>query len=321
MENNYNKILLSFVLVNWNTKTLLLQCIKSIREECIGLVVEILVSDNASTDGSVEAVEALKYPDVRVIKNSKNYGFAGGNNIAIREAKGDYICLVNTDVEVFPNCFNILLQYMERNKQAGIVGPRVLNGDNTLQISARKEIGLITSLVRTFWLDSLFPGMTSYSHKMTEEVDVLSGCFWMIRRAALDEVGLLDENFFFYGEDRDYCKRMWVKGWKVVYHPEAQIFHLEGGSSTKKNPYRYYLLLERAGMQYWAKHSGTSFSLYIAIRLLYNFFRCCSNGLAFLLLSEDTYKVKMQRSWYSMHMLLQGKRADPDIILSSIGKS
>ena len=310
-----NNPILSIILVNWNTRELVLQCIKSIYQDCKGLDIEIIVSDNASVDGSANAIER-EFPAVKVLRNSENLGFAKGNNVGIKVSRGDYVCLVNTDVEIIPGCFSMLLHYMQSNSEAGIVAPQALYADKTLQITARKETAFINSLARIFWIDTLVPSLTWYSHKKLENVDVLAGCFWMIRREALEQVGLLDESFFFYGEDRDYCKRMRLAGWKIIYNPSAKIFHFEGGSSKVK-PFHYYLQLEKAYLRYWEKyHSGLSVSLYYFLRIMYHTLRSISNMAAYVysLRGNKNRKLKALRSWYCISMLA-GFEVVPDHVV------
>lgn len=300
------KPILSIILVNWNTRDLLLQCVHSIVRDCEGIETEIIVSDNASEDGSVDAVQR-EFPMVIVLRNRENLGFARGNNVAIKKCTGDYICLVNTDVEAITGCFRGLLNFMQNNPDIGLSAPQALYGNGKLQITARKEVGFVNTLARTLWIDSLVPSLSWYSHEKIEDVDVLAGCFWMIRREALEQVGLLDEKFFFYGEDRDYCKRMRLAGWRVVYNPNHKIYHYEGGSS-KVRPFHYYLLLERAYLQYWQKyHKGFSQRLYFALRILYHGLRIITNAGAFLISfgKKQENKNKALRSWYCINMLLK----------------
>lgn len=315
-----NKKLISIILVNWNTRDLTLQCIRSIINNNPDSNYEIIVSDNASSDGSAEAILS-QYPDVKVLRNSENYGFAKGNNIAISHANGDYICLVNTDVEVCSNCLGTLLNYISSDPEIGLIGPKVLNGDGSLQITARKDISILNTIARILWIDTLFPGITFHTHKKIECVDVIAGCFWMIRKSALNQTGLLDENFFFYGEDRDYCKRMRQNGWKVVYHPGAQIYHYGGSSSAKKDPYKYYLLLENAYFQYWKKYNHPhTFVLYLILRVIYHFFRIFSNFFFFLLTfgRKSETIVKILRSWYCVQMLIKDYRKKETILEPSL---
>ena len=312
--------LISIVIVNWNTKGLLLECIGSITNDCKRLKTEIIVSDNASTDGSADAVRTA-FPDVKLLLNSDNLGFAGGNNLGIKECSGEYVCLVNTDVEILSGCFSGLLNFIENNPDVGIVGPQALYADKKVQITARKEVRWFNSFLHLFWVDTFFPSLTRYSQKKIEEVDIVSGCFWMIRRKALEDTGLLDHSFFFYGEDRDYCKRMWIAGWKVVYNPECKIIHYEGGSS-KARPLGYYLQLERAYIEFWRKyHSRLSNLIYYLFRIVYHATRAIVNIGAYICgsMGNNRQKEKAIRHLSCVRMLLAGEK--PVMVLSTAGSN
>lgn len=304
MKNIQERPLISFVLVNWNTKDLLLQCIHSIKADCMGLCIEIIVVDNASVDGSPEAVEET-FPSVKIIRNKQNLGFAKANNVGIKVCTGEYLCLVNTDVEIVKGCFNELLNTIKDGPSIGIIAPKVLNGDGSLQRSVLIEDSLFSTIARIIFLNYLFPDY-NYKKGTIEKVDAVSGCFWLIRREALEMVGYLDEEFFFYGEDKDYCKRMRLNNWQVVYNPKAVIYHYCGGSSKGK-AYKYYIRLENAHLKLWKKYHNTlSFRVYYLLRLMYQIFRCVSN-LVFLVLTigkKVSFVEKTKRSWFCALMLL-----------------
>ena len=188
---------------------------------------EVLVVDNASTDGSVEMIEA-KFPWVKLIKSGEILGFAKGNNVAIRRCRGRYIALVNPDVIVFPGCLDALADFLDENPKVGNVGPRVLNPDMSMQSTCRQFPTLWNNFCSATGLsarfknsDSLFAGehMFYFPHDRTLIVDVIVGCFSMIRRETFDEVGLLDECLFMYGDDVDWCRRARNAGWQVVFPP------------------------------------------------------------------------------------------------------
>ncbi len=254
--------MISVIIVNWNTRELLLQCLRSLIETT-DPAPEIIVVDNGSRDGSAEAVGAV-FPQVQVIRNLTNLGFAGANNIGIRRSTGDTVCLINSDVVVLDDCLEKMRGYMERHPAIGILGPKILWPDGkTVQRSCMGFPTFWNMLCRSLGIDSLFPGqrlfgghlMTFWPHDTLREVDVINGCFWMIRRAAMDEVGLLDENFFMYAEDLDWCKRFFDAGWKIVFYPDAAAIHY-GGASSAVMPIRFYVEKQRANFQYWDKHHG-----------------------------------------------------------------
>ena len=233
-----NDIKVSIVIVSWNAKKYLTQCIESIDKQIEKIKAEVIVVDNNSNDGSADAVE-MKFPRVKIIRCNENYGFAKANNIGIGISRGDFICLINSDVLLRQGCVSRLLEYMESHADIGILGPRTLNADGTLQKSCFSLPSIWNSLCRVSALDSVFPWsrifgrrlMTYWAHNEIRNVEALNGCFLLVRRTALEEVGLLDELFFMYGEDLDWCKRFGDCGWGVVYFPEAEAVHFGGASS------------------------------------------------------------------------------------------
>src|SRR5208282_6161110 len=228
---------ISVVIVAWNAKHYLELCLESLAEAPPRRSMEVIVVDNASADATAEMVEA-RFPDVKLIRSNENLGFAKGNNVAIRQCQGRYVALVNPDVIVFPGCLDALADFLDQNPKVGNVGPRVFNPDMTQQSSCRRFPTLwnnfcsATGLATAFKNSRRFSGehMLFSSYDRTMEVDVLVGCFWMVRRDALREVGLLDEGFFMYGEDVDWCRRCWDAGWRIMFVPKAQAIHYRGGS-------------------------------------------------------------------------------------------
>ena len=253
---------LSIIAVNWNTKEHLLNCLSSVVDAADGYSQEIIVVDNASSDGSPDAV-ASQFPEVTLIKNTENLGFAKANNVGIRASTGRYLCLVNSDVVVIDNCIDALTKFMDENPSVGIASPRILNPDRTLQVSCRHFPSIWNNLCQAVGLNRLFPKsaffsdwfMKYWSHDSIRSVDALSGCFWIVRRKALEEVGLLDEDFFIYGEDIDWCKRFHIADWDVIFYPEAQAIHI-GGASSGNAPIKFYLEMQKADLRYWRKHHG-----------------------------------------------------------------
>jgi GT2 family glycosyltransferase len=257
-----NTMDISVIIVGWNARHYLELCLESLTTTPPRRCVEIIVVDNASGDGSVEMIEA-KFPSVKVIRNSENLGFAKGNNVGIRQCQGRYVALVNPDVIVFPGCLDVLADFLEQHPQVGNVGPRVLNPDMTLQSTCRRfptmwnNFCSATSLATVFKNSRFFAGehMFYFPHDRTLPVDVLVGCFSMIRREALDDVGLLDENLFMYGDDVDWCRRCWNAGWQVVFFPGAKAIH-DRGKITAPYPVRFAVAQQRSVLHYWRKHHG-----------------------------------------------------------------
>jgi GT2 family glycosyltransferase len=252
---------LSIIIVSWNARKHLVNCLNSILANERGRC-EIIVVDNNSTDGSPEMVES-QFPHVKLIRNKENLGFARANNIGIRVCTGRYICLINSDVIVLDGCIDKLMEFMSKNPSIGMAGPRILNPDHSLQFSCFHFPGIRNNLSQALGLNKLFPKspffseqtMKYWAHDCERKVDVLNGCFWIVRREAIDKVGLLDEKFFFYGEDIDWCKRFNDAGWDVKFYPGAEAIHF-GGASSGNAPVRFYIELQKADLQYWEKHHG-----------------------------------------------------------------
>ena len=251
---------LSVVIVSWNARHYLELCLDSIAKAPPRRSLEVLVVDNASADTTVEMVES-KFPWVKLIKSSENLGFAKGNNVAIRQCQGRYIALVNPDVIVFPECLDKLADFLDQNPGVGDVGPRVFNPDMTQQSTCRRFPTLWNNFCTATYLShvakgsKLFAGehMFYFNHDRTRDVDVIVGCFSMIRRETFDQVGLLDENLFMYGDDVEWCRRARNAGWRVVFYPEAQAIH-DPGKTTKAFPAHFAVAQQRSVLQYWKKH-------------------------------------------------------------------
>jgi len=252
----------SAIIVNWNTKDLLLSCVRSLITNTHKVSLEIIVVDNDSKDGSQEVLKQ-HFPDVTLIQNKENLGFAKANNIGIRASSGKYICLVNSDVELKNECLDKMKDYIDQHTEIGMLGPKIYYPDGKIQSSCKRFPTLWRHFCEAICFhriapqSKLFAGekMTFFTYDKILGVDCLIGAFWFIRRKALEQVGLLDENFFFYSEDFDWCKRFWNHGWQVVFFPNAEIIH-HTGSSSKKIPIKYYIQQRRAKLQYWDKHHG-----------------------------------------------------------------
>lgn len=241
---------LSVILLNWNTRDDLLRALASItrapRPVAMGAggaeppTVEILVVDNASTDGSAERVREA-FPSARLIVNPVNLGFSAGNNVGIQAAKGRYLFLLNPDTVVHDNALETLVAFADGRPEAGIVGAKLLNGDGSLQASCRTFPTLVNGFFRDTPLGRLFPKnrfnrdylMKDWDHNSPREVDWVSGAAMLLRRETLEEIGGLDESFFMYCEDVDVCYRAKHHGWKVLYCPDAVITHLIARASDQ----------------------------------------------------------------------------------------
>jgi GT2 family glycosyltransferase len=293
-SKSVSPIMVSVVIVSWNARGYLVQCLNSLSSEVCRYPMEIVVVDNASSDGSAESV-AHEFPHVHLIRNSSNLGFAKANNIGISSSSGQYVCLVNSDVKVKPDCITRLVEYCEQHPTVGIVGPRIIGADGKLQRSCRSFPNLWNMFCRALALDSLFPrsrwfsGFLLYhwSQDCLRHVDILTGCFWLVRRQALAQVGLLDERFFMYGEDMDWCKRFWLRGWQLTFIPSAEAIHY-GGASSANAPVRFYIERHRADLQYWKMHhSRPAVFCFFLICCLHLMLRALGYSLAFVLKSRE----------------------------------
>jgi len=251
---------ISVVIVAWNAQHYLELCLESLAKDPPRRSIEVLVIDNASADNSVEMVES-KFPWVKLIKSKENLGFAKGNNVVIRQCRGRYIALVNPDVILFPGCLDALADFLDENPKVGNVGPRVFNPDMTQQSTCRRFPTLWNNFCTATHLESIFKGsrffagehMFYFQHDRTLAVDVIVGCFSMIRRETFDDVGLLDEGLFMYGDDVDWCRRAWNAGWQVVFYPGARAIH-DRGKTTAPFPVRFAVAQQRSVLHYWKKH-------------------------------------------------------------------
>ncbi len=251
---------ISVIIVSWNACKHLRNCLDSVRESGAESVLEVIVVDNASRDGSQDMVRK-EFPEITLICSDENLGFARANNLGIRRASGSYLALVNSDVLVHRGCFETLVEYMGANPSVGLVGPKVFGADGSLQRTCGRLPTVWNTFCRAVALDSLLPHwrlfsgreMRHWTQDNLSEVEVLSGCFWMANRDAVALLGGLDERFFFYAEDVDWCKRFRDAGWKVVFFPAATATHFGGGSSANA-PMHFSVQMLRANLQYWRKH-------------------------------------------------------------------
>lgn len=221
---------ISIIIVNYNTKDLIVDCVKSINKDGPNDA-EIIVVDNNSTDGSVEAIKKLK--GIKTIFNDSNTGFAYANNQGIKIAKGKYVFLLNSDTYLTKGSLEDLMKFADEHDDAGVVGPRLLNKDKTLQYSCFR-FPTITNAIKQYWFgkkglfDKYVPGLDK-----PYQVDAVVGAAFLMTPKALEKVGGLDERYFFYFEDLAYCKRIHEEGLKVYYYPKPKIVHYHGASIKK----------------------------------------------------------------------------------------
>ena len=242
---------LSVVIVSYNVRRFVEQCLDSVHKASEGIETEAFVVDNASQDDTVEAI-GKEYPWVRLIANDDNLGFARANNIAIRQSVGEYVLLLNPDTIVAEQTLRQAVDFMDAHPKAGGVGVRMHNADGTLAPESRRAIP-------TPWVSCLkmlgFTRRYYMSHLSWDEpgrIEVISGAFCLLRRKALDQIGLLDEDFFMYGEDIDLSFRLLKGGWENWYVP-CDIVHFKG-ESTQKSTFRYVHVFYQAMLIFFRKH-------------------------------------------------------------------
>ena len=253
---------LSIIIVSWNVKEDLANCLLSIEKNPASEPFEIIVVDNASTDGTVEAVK-VNFPEVVVIANDKNRGFAAANNQGVEKARGKYIFLLNPDTIVHPDSLDVLVKFMDENSDVGACGPQLLNKDGTIQPSARSFPTFRGALYRhtVFRFLRIFRKeykrwlMKDFDHDAQKEVDQLMGSALLIRKIVIDSIGLMDENFFMYYEEVDLCYRIKQAGWRIVFMPKAVITHL-GGQSSGQIPVRKRIMMLTSLLEFFRKHRG-----------------------------------------------------------------
>lgn len=250
---------ISVVIVNWNTCALLAKCVAAVEQEAASVLHDIWVVDNGSRDDSV-AMLRRKFPHVHVIESQTNLGFAGANNLAMQRSEGRYLLLLNTDAIVAPGSILALLDLAERTPRAGIIGARLLNPDGSFQASHTdfptlwQEFLILTTIGRRLH-SSWYPSHGPEEAKGPQRVDYVQGACMLVRRDALAEVGGLDEGYFMYAEEVDWCRRMADRGWEVWYQPTAKIVHIGGASSAKRKTSREADLY-RSRVRYFRIHHG-----------------------------------------------------------------
>jgi len=252
---------LSVIIVSYNVRHFLEQCLYSVRAASTGIDTEVFVVDNASVDGSVKMVKE-KFPEAKCIANQDNAGFAKANNQAIRQSKGEYVLLLNPDTIVETDTFGKIISFMDSHPDAGGLGVKMVDGTGKFLPESKR--GLPTpgvAFCKVFGLSRLFPKSKTFNKyhlgyldkDMTHQVEILAGAFMLMRKSVLDEIGLLDEAFFMYGEDIDLSYRIIKAGYHNYYYPDARIIHYKG-ESTKKGSLNYVFVFYNAMIIFARKH-------------------------------------------------------------------
>lgn len=252
---------LSIIIVNWNTKDMLRDCLMSVQNGSGNIETETIVVDNASTDGSQQMVKQ-SFPEALLIENKENRGFAAANNQGLPAANGRYILLLNSDTMVLGDVLQRSVEFMDSHSDVAVMGCRVLNTDGSLQPTCSQFPSLLNLLLLTSglwklpWIDFFDRyQMRRWQRKEERDVDVVSGCYMVVRSDAIEEVGRLDEDFFFFGEETDWCRRFQKAGWQVRFAPVGEIIH-HGGGSVRKLNFKRDLMLSSATVKLHLKHRG-----------------------------------------------------------------
>ena len=301
---------LSVVIVNWNVRELLRRCLRSVlaSQRFSGLAAEVIVVDNASSDGSVEMVRA-EFPQVRLMANEENLGFTRANNQGIAASRGRYVLLLNPDTEVIGDALGAMVDYMDVHPDVGALGPMLLNPDGSVQSSRRRFPTLATALLES----TVFQWELSRDNRVlrryyvldrpddeVQEVDWVTGACILMRREAIEEVGPLDEGFFMYSEELDWCRRARERGWKVVYLPTARVIHYGGKSSEQVLPFRH-IQFQRSKIIYFRKHYGLWPAALLHVFLLgMYFYELVMEALKWLVGHKRPLRAKRVRAYWQV---------------------
>jgi len=276
---------LSICIVSFNTRDLLRDCLNSIFSSLTQYSYEVIVADNGSADGSSEML-AAEFPQVQVIQNTSNLGYTVPMNQALRAAAGRYLMQLNPDTVLTPGLLESLLGFMESQPRVGICTPKVLNSDGTLQMQCRRSAARPwDAITYILGFSKLFPRSRLFGRYLMEylpedqinEVEAVSGSCMLIRRGVVDQIGYLDEQFFAYQEDAEFCFRARKAGWQIYYVPTAQLTHFGGLGGSRFVPYRGIYAWHRSYYLYYRKHLAREYFfmvnwlVYLGIGLKYLF--------------------------------------------------
>lgn len=271
---------ISIIIVNYNSAEYLSACLTSIFMGNKEATLEVIVVDNNSTDNSVSFVKKY-YPSVILISNDENVGFASANNQAILKATGKYILLLNPDTFLPPNCLEELIIFLEENPNIGLLSPKLIRPDGTLDWACRRNFPTPLDIyIHAFWLDKLFPSSRFLNHysianidsNLSIDVEAVAGAFMLVRKKALKEVGLLDQRFFMYFEDLDWSYRFIQSGWRVFYYAQIEVLHHKRGSTKKfvRTMIReFYISLYQGYEKYYGENHSSLFNWLMKQTLLF----------------------------------------------------
>jgi GT2 family glycosyltransferase len=264
---------LSIVIVTWNVRDLLRDCLHSIQESCGGPDLDVIVIDSASTDDTAQMIRR-EFPAVRLIEPGANIGFSKGNNLGIEASTGRYLLILNPDTRVRGQALGELVSYLDTHPEVGVIGPQLLNPDGTIQSSSRRFPTLWTGIFESTWLQPIAPRcvlrryyMLDFQDDETVQADWVSGAAFVVRREAIEQVGGFDESFFMYSEEIDWQKRIKEAGWQVVYYPQAQVLHY-GGKASEQVAAQRHIHFQTSKVQYFHKHHGPLAGTFMRLYLL-----------------------------------------------------
>lgn len=276
LVKNQNLTQLSIIIVSWNVCHLLRACLHSIQVGKGDLRLDVIVVDSHSKDGSPDMV-LQEFPWVHLIRCSENVGFPKGNNIGILHATGQYVMLLNPDTEVIGNALSQMVAYLEQNPDVGVVSPQLLNSDGSVQSSRRRFPTLATGIFESTWLQPYAPPTLLEHYYALDlpdhgvaDVDWVVGAAMVVRQEVIGQVGDMDEIYFMYSEELDWCKRIKMAGWRVVYLPMAQVIHHSGKSSEQVVTARH-IYFQQAKLRYFRKYHGKVPALLLRLLLLANY--------------------------------------------------
>ena len=297
---------LSVIIVSYKVKFYLEQCLLAVKKATAGIESEIYVVDNHSNDGSVEFI-AERFPDINLISSNHNNGFSHANNIAIRQCSGEYVLLLNPDTIVGERSIKEVLKFMDAHPKAGGVGVKMLNADGSCAKESRRGVPIVaTSFYKMTGLCACYPHSQRFAHyymghlpwDKSAQIEIISGAFCMLRHSALDKIGLLDEDFFMYGEDVDLSYRLLKGGYENWYVP-VEILHYKG-ESAHKSSFRYVHVFYNAMLIFFRKHYGNKAAIIslpikaavvvkATITLLHMKATAVHKSLGFFTRNKDTY--------------------------------
>jgi GT2 family glycosyltransferase len=296
----------SIVIVNWNARDYLRECLRSIVAETRTCTYEVIVVDNNSSDGSQNMLVS-EFPGVTSILNQDNAGFAGGNNQGMRIARGRYVLLLNPDTLVLDGALDTCVAYADSlDQKIGVLGCQVWENETTIQKTCFQFPSPLNTLLNLLGLTRRFPGsrflsrseMGWWDRRDERVVDVVSGMFMLVRRDALEQVGLMDEGYFMYAEEADWCHRFWQAGWKCLFTPRARIMHLDGGGkSSALVSATMFVHLQKSVLRFHRKNRGiVAWALAKSVYAVLMPSRAAAFGLFALLGRNERWRAKYRQT-------------------------